>query len=228
MSNGYIVVFSGLDGAGKSTQIDLLQRYLDEQGQATIYLWTRGGYTRLFLVLKDIARWASRGKVVPTSGHSGQRTQAFRRPLIRRLWLVLAILDLSLVYIAQLRWWRSRGKFVLCDRYLWDTLLDFQLNFPQEQVERWWLWRLLQYLAPRPDAAFLLTIPVAESLRRSQLKQEPFPDTPDTLHRRYHLYQQFVTQKHWLVLNGLRPTHELANEIRATIGLAALQSVDVA
>lgn len=39
MARGYLISFEGLDGAGKTTQIDLLGRWLDEQGIA--YLRTR-------------------------------------------------------------------------------------------------------------------------------------------------------------------------------------------
>ncbi len=43
----------------------------------------------------------------------------------------------------------------ICDRYLDDTRIDFALNFPEEHVETWWLWRFAVRFAPQPDVAFL-------------------------------------------------------------------------
>lgn len=219
-----LIVFSGLDGAGKSTQIERLMQTLQAQGGNPIYLWTRGGYTPLFNLLKYGLRRASGGRVVPPSGRNEQRARALRQPWKRRLWLLLALVDLLLVYAVQIRWWLARGKIVVCDRYLWDTLIDFRLNFTAEHVETWWLWRTLVKLAPMPDVAFLLLIPVAESLRRSQLKDEPFPDAPEVLAQRLAQYESLAEDGHWMVLNGRSPIDELAQTIHAAVQRAARQS----
>ena len=51
-----IIVFSGTDGSGKTTQIKLLINELKKKGFSTKYLWARGGYTPLFLGLKKILK----------------------------------------------------------------------------------------------------------------------------------------------------------------------------
>ena len=216
-----LTVFSGLDGAGKSTQIDILIESLQKQGGHPIYLWTRGGYTPLFGLAKTFIRWLSRGRVVPASGHSSTRTQAFSNPWKRRLWLTLAILDLIFVYGLQVRWQRWRQRSVICDRYIWDTLVDFRLNFPQEQIESWVLWRLLDAVTPQPDTAFLLLIPVTESVRRSQLKNEPFPDSAETLAKRLAQYETLAKNGYWLKLDGRSSISELATTINNTVFPAA-------
>jgi dTMP kinase len=208
-----LIAFSGLDGAGKSTQIDLLLKRLRLEGQNTVYIWTRGGYTSLFERLKTLARGLP-GRLAPPPGLNPQRIQAFRRRRVRRLWLVLALLDLLWVYGLQVRWWRWCGRAVVCDRYLWDTLVDFRLHFPLEQVECWWLWRLLVRVTPLPDVVFLLLIPVEESIRRSDKKGEPFRDSPEILVKRLAQYQNLAELSYWSVLDGQRPINDLAAEIR--------------
>jgi len=40
-----LIAFSGIDGAGKSTQLEFLQNYFAGMQRKAVYLWTRGGYT---------------------------------------------------------------------------------------------------------------------------------------------------------------------------------------
>ncbi len=213
MKRGRLVVFSGLDCAGKSTQIERLRLRLRKGGVEPVYLWSRGGYTPGFVALKAFLRRLSRGRVVPQAGPSTQRAQAMGHGRTRRMWLRLSLLDLIWLYGVQVRWWRLCGKTVICDRYIGDTLIDFTLNFPQENVVSWWLWRLLERVTPRPDAAFLMLIPVEESQRRAVLKNEPYPDTPEVLAQRLSYYQGQTAAGRWQALDGLRPIDDLATEI---------------
>jgi thymidylate kinase len=212
-----LVVFSGLDCAGKSTQIGLLMDFLRDQGAAPVHLWTRGGYTPGFNALKNLARRLFRRRVVPVQGAGEARARAFRRPRVRRLWLALAIVDLAFVYGVRLRWWALRRRTVIADRYLEDTLIDFQLNFPEECVEKWILWRLLAAVTPRPDVRFMMLVPVEESLRRSRLKNEPFPNTSDELSQRTAAYQRLVSAGGWDVLDGCSPIPDLEQRIRSRV-----------
>ena len=213
MRKGALIVFSGLDGAGKSTQIGLLMDRLHQIGRKHRYIWTRGGYTPLFERLKIVLRGFTK-QSLPPSGQSSRRTQIIAHPLIRRLWLMLAMLDLMRVYGILLRWWRWRGQIVICDRYLWDTWVDFRLNFPQECVDRWGLWRFLSWITPKPDTAFLLLLPVVESVRRSDLKGEPFRDSPEVLAQRLAHYQSLAAEHGiWHILDGQRSIPDLEAEI---------------
>lgn len=203
-----LYVFSGVDGGGKSTQIDLLVQRLRSQGVRTTHVWSRGGYTPGFNLLKRVLR-AVRPSSLPQPGRTAEREQRFRSPLVRKAWLTLAVLDLLWLYGLWLRLLKWGGKVVICDRYLDDTGLDFRLNLPDEQVERWLLWRLLVWLAPRPDAAFLFLVPVEESLRRSRLKYEPFPDSPATLQTRLEFYERLAAEGRWTRLDGLQTREQL-------------------
>ena len=76
----------------------------------------------------------------------------------------------------------------MCDRYLGDTRLDFNRSFPDINFEGFILWKVLVYIAPKPDCSFVLWIPVSLSLKRSIDKNEPFPDDEATLLWRLHHY----------------------------------------
>ena len=52
-----LIVISGIDGSGKSTQVNLLANKLKNLGFSNSKIWTRGGYTPLFSYLKLILRF---------------------------------------------------------------------------------------------------------------------------------------------------------------------------
>ncbi len=208
--NGLLIVLSGMDGAGKSTHIGRLHDQLVGRGRRVKILWSRGGYTPGMNLLKSMLRLAGE-RAIPAAGPSRERTARFRRPWVRRTWLTLALCDLILLYGVGIRVWRWIGYDVLCDRYLQDTRLDFALNFPNERVATWWLWKLLCWTAPRPDAAFLLMVSVSQSQERSLRKQEPFPDSAATLQARWKAYRSWTDE--WYVLDGSRPLAAIAREM---------------
>ena len=218
--SGSLFVFSGLDGAGKSTQIDLLADHLrTQQGRRVDVLWSRGGYTAGMLLLKRAMRFGARlvgKKSVAKSGPSRERTAAFGNSNIRWCWQALAILDLLLLYGIWIRFKLWTGTTVICDRYWQDTDLDFQLNFPNDAVSKRLLWRCLKKFSPSAKAGFLLLIPVDESQRRSQLKNEPFPDSAETLAKRLNHYQGFrETDPNWHIIDGTQSISVIAMEIQS-------------
>jgi len=209
---GQLISFSGIDGAGKSTQIDLLLQTLREKGRKPVYLWTRGGYTGPFNFLKICLRRLLGRKIIP-SGRIEERARAFQKPLVRNLWLSIAILDLMIVYGIYLRIYKVTGQVVIADRYLWDSWIDFRLNYPETNINQWLLWKILVWIAPKPDVALLLLIPVEESLRRSRLKNEPFPDTEEVLHRRLERYKQLTAKINWHIIQCTGTIEDIAGKI---------------
>ena len=78
---------------------------------------------------------------------------------IQKLWLFIGIIDLIRIYGINIRIHLLLGKSVICDRFLWDTLIDFKIMFPKIEVDRWIVWKILVLLTPTPHKSILLTIP---------------------------------------------------------------------
>lgn len=211
-----LIVFSGIDGAGKSTQIANLSSTLTGQGRRTVCLWSRGGYTPLFHATKVAARKLLGKKVIPT-GRTEARTKTLGKGWVQNVWLILALADLALLYGIYVRWLRWSGRVVIADRYLYDTWIDFTLNFPKSGFQNWFLWKFVTWVTPTPDHSFLLLIPVEHSLVRSRQKFEPFPDSEETLRQRLEYYQNLKQDKTWKAIDCLRPIDDISEEIRSTV-----------
>jgi thymidylate kinase len=146
--------FSGVDGAGKSTQIDALVHFLEESG----YGW------KLCTFWDDVvafSRWRERLSLKIFKGDRGVGSPD--RPIVRRdknvtslhvvlFRLVLYFLD-ALRLCAVVRHCQDENvDFLIFDRYIYDELANLPLQHRSVRLYT----RLLLRIAPRPDIAFLL------------------------------------------------------------------------
>ncbi len=217
MKKGKHIVFSGLDCSGKSTQIEFLNDKFNERNQKSLVFWSRGGYTPGFQKLKDLLRLLS-GNKLPKSGNSPERDKAFSNSLIRKIWLSIAMIDLFYYYVIYLRFKCFTGYNIICDRYLLDTNIDFKLAYPQNNTEKWLLWRIINFFSLKPNFHFVSTIPVAESVIRSKSKFEPFPDSPETLSKRLMFYNKEIKRdKTFLFIDGMRDVNDIKAQIHSIV-----------
>jgi thymidylate kinase len=185
-----IVAISGIDGAGKTTQIEALLNYFNQKRNRAIRLWSRGGYTPVYNILKSILRFFL-GKKLPSPGKTAQREKMLNTGKIGKLWLAIAIIDLMLYYGMYMRLLSVLfRKTVIADRYLIDTYIDFRINFSSVRFYKWKLWKLLVFVTPKPSHSFLLAIPLKEAEKRAAAKNEPYPDSDKVRILRYRYYQK--------------------------------------
>ena len=207
-----MIAFSGLDGAGKSTQISLLIDFYKIKKTKSLMLWSRGGYTPGMEFFKKTLRKLNSSSIPKERGESTKRDASFSNKYIRKTWLTLSILDLLFYYTIYIRIIEFFGIVVICDRYLFDTLLDFKRNFPQENVQKWLIWRLLMNVSATPKKHFILTISVKESQYRSTLKNEPFPDSKETLKFRLDEYLKYGNNNKFVVEINCEKSIELIHQ----------------
>lgn len=210
-----MIVFSGIDSAGKTTQV---KRLVEKSKKKTMVVWSRGGYTSFFLALKWLIRRFF-PKVVPAKNDVVKRKQILASSKIQKVWLFLAILDLIRLYCISLRIYKMFGYKLICDRYIWDSCIDFTLNFPSINFRDWNIWKFLTRFALVPDISIILTISVQESCRRSLLKNEPFPESEMQKVQRFDAYQKLIEANKWdYVINTDKDAEIVHQEISGLIG----------
>lgn len=212
-----IISLSGIDCAGKSTQIHLLRHKLESLSTSSPrILWFRPGYSDEMNFLRSLARRVA-PRVLPTTAQPDAREALFSRPAVSKTWVRMALFDTFLQYALKLRLDRVKGHDVICDRYLADAMLDFELRFPHLHVTSWKTLTWVNKVCPKPDISFLLMLSKPEMIRRMAIKKEPFPDDPVVRDKRYARYESLAASGHFIVINAERSIEQVHEEIMSHI-----------
>lgn len=157
-----IVTFSGIDGAGKTTQIERLCAHLVDRGYsvARVSFWDDIAFMSKVRAGVSLAVFQNQ----PTGpGHGALRNdknvQTWYLTLVRSVFYLLDTLRLRHV-VSQLR--AGNSDYVIFDRYLYDPLAQFHARI---WLARAYI-RLLVRLAPTPDFAFVLDASPDEAFTR--------------------------------------------------------------
>lgn len=193
-----LVALSGVDGSGKTTQAQALVHAFRQCGIRARYVWSRGGSSALAGRLIALGKRLLRGRGgVPAEE---AREALFRHPLARRLWPWLVWLDLSWLYLRNVRWPLWRGDVVICDRYVLDALAEMGARLGDARI----MWslpaRLLVWLHPRPHKAFFLAVDPLKARSRQPAEQQQ--GTPSLAGRQGEMYNVLAEKMGYMLVNG--------------------------
>ena len=176
-----LISFSGLDGAGKSTQIANLQRFIEQRGLSTKLLAFWDNVVVLSRYREGFVHkvyGSERGVGAPDKpvNRQDKNVRRWYLTIVRHgLYLLDAIHLVQVITEAR----RSNTDVIIMDRYIYDELANLPLTNVLSRI----FVRVVNALVPRPDIAYLLDADPAEACRRK-------PEYPVTfLHlcrRSYH------------------------------------------
>ncbi len=136
---GRLIIFEGLDGAGKTTQIELLAKYLQDKGLPVV-----------------VTRWTS-SRLVSKAIKRAKKARLLTPYLYSTLHATDFLYRLENIIIPAL----YEGYIVIADRYAYTGLArDIARRVDKEWIEH------LYALAPTPDLAFYCRTSLEESLER--------------------------------------------------------------
>ena len=189
------VTFEGLDGSGKTTQVDLLRQHLAQNGREVVATREPGG-TELGERVRDLLLQG--GEVSPWA-----EAALFAAA---RAELVAQVIGPAL----------ERGADVICDRYL-DSSLAYQGIARGLGVDQVLALNVNAIRGILPDRTFLLMLDPDEAARRQE-------EAPDRIEREGESFQDAVRAAYAelaaifpgrvVALDASRPPEEIAKEVR--------------
>ena len=194
MKKRLIVSFSGIDSAGKTTYITMLRKHYENNGIKYKYIWSRGGYTNGFELIKKMTRFILRKKL-PQSGSSNKRTEMMNNKKISSTWYIIGMLDLMRLYSITIPIYKLLGYNIILDRYIWDTYVDFKFMFPHKLNK--FLWKTLEKIYKKPDISIINYVSAEVSYERSVIKNEPFLETLEKREQRIRIYEELIEKNKW-------------------------------
>ena len=212
-----IVSFSGIDSAGKTTQINLLLEYCNNNGIGAKKVWSKARGTPGVLFLKELVR---RDKKMNAEQKLEYRQNVFRNIKKQKLLYIASMLDLCWywgIYYRILGWFTP---VLICDRYLWDTYVEISQDFPAVNVDRSLLWKMVRMVAPVPKVSFVFLIPAEVSLSRDQQKNAAGIENIEVKHKKISTYMECAEKGSWTnVMNGMDTIENLHETVLNVVGL---------
>ena len=194
------ISFEGIDGVGKSTQLEMLQAYLTDKGHTVLRTLEPGG-TELGQEIRHL--------LLHRKGDVAPRAEA-----------LLYAADRAHHVATKIRPALARGEIVLTDRFF-DSSVAYQgaaRDLDVNQVRDISLWAVDNLI---PDLTILLDLPADDAMsRRSKTGTEPDrleQDKVDFFERARQMYLELAKEPRFLVVDARKSVDEIQSEIRARL-----------
>lgn len=191
------ISFEGIDGVGKSTQLEMLQDYLSQKGHTVLRTLEPGG-TELGQEIRHL--------LLHRKGDVAPRAEA-----------LLYAADRAHHVATKIRPALERGEIVLTDRFF-DSSVAYQgaaRDLDVNQVRDISLWAVDNLV---PDLTILLDLPAQDAIsRRSKTGTEPDRlerEKVEFFERARQMYLELAKESRFLVVDARKSVDEIQTEIR--------------
>lgn len=220
---GFLISFSGIDGAGKTTLARNTVKALKNKGIRCRYVYGRLQPLILkpFFIIarKSFLKGEDLFRNYQDYSHTKRKTIR-RHSFLFAIYRYILLLDYSLQLLFRIRIPLLLGRNIICDRYISDTVitdLAVDTSYSITAIKR--LINRLYRIAPRPALAFLIDLPEEIAFQRKN-------DTPaiDYLKERRNLYLNIGREYKIVILDGRDKLDQLGESVLQKINTHRIQT----
>lgn len=226
------IALIGLDGSGKSANIEKMK--MDEDYTNYIFIWVRWKPKLLkpayWLLSRNIKSKSCSFSNVLTSSMSLKNTlnqaklnsdynakasmkvKIFKNPIIRNIWMTLAIMDYFIQFQAKTIGLVLRKQNIIFDRFYLDLFVDQGINFgyTPAQIEKEIM--KFQWLFPKIDQIIYIRVSPETCFKR----KDDIPNM-DYLLKRYDIYEHLSKGSIWTTVDGEKTFKTVGRDIKKMV-----------
>ncbi len=209
-SRAIFICFTGIDGSGKTTQAKLLVDWMKGHEIACKYVWNRYEPQMLKPFLLIVKKIFMHERSEP-SRHT-KKNMLVKHSLFAIIYLYFLLIDYFLQIYKRVTLPLLLGTSVICDRYIYDTIVDIALifNYPSEQMNKL-LAKSFKFVS-HPDLVFLVDTPENIAYQR----KDDIPSL-DYLIQRREIYQKIAKENKMIILDGSKSIASLEEIIQKEV-----------
>lgn len=227
------VALIGLDGSGKSANIERMKTDADYSDFS--FMWVRWKPTLLKPAYWILGKNIDRKKITPTvsaenveenfknsveqqklkadyNAKSGLKGKIFKNPLIRCVWMFLALIDYFFQFHFKTLGPITKKENIIFDRFYLDLFVDQGINFgySPEQIDK----EIKKYQIFFPKINQIIYIRV--SPETCYKRKDDIPNL-DYLNRRYEIYERLSQNEGWIIVDGEESFDDVNSNIKKII-----------
>jgi len=214
-SKPFVISFSGIEGSGKTSCAACLKNVLTSCGVNVHIYANRSGREKILRLITKRRRalveerqksYGQKEDPTPINARILQE-QSFAK----KLRAFFNFISLNFAYLFRIWLPLVRGKVVICDRYVYDSLVDIASLFDRSDFQKGIINKMLLGLWPKPDISFFCDVPIETARERVENLKSTFPE--EFLMKRFGLYYLMSSSLNFISINCQSKTEEIQKAV---------------
>ena len=198
------IVISGIDGSGKTTVINALTEALTAKGCSTQYIWMRFNHYSV-KVMNALARPLGLSVKVHNAFGDVWEHRLYKNRLFCKVYVWCSYVDNIL---ARRKALRLKADYIICDRWVNDTLIDLGAECRIENILETKWYRRFQAILPKNSTQFVVTRN-KDDIIGCRVENTTNPDFP----YRFALYEKLMQKKEVNIIDNTRSAKDSVKQI---------------
>ena len=206
---GLLICFTGIDGAGKTTLSKELVKSLEKHGIGCKYVYARLNPFISRPVMSIGRLLFLSGREIESKGYLKyyvmKRAAIKHHSTLSGIYVKILLIDFLLQIFFKVKIPLKLGKNIICDRYVYDTIItdiSVHMNYSVEKIIN--LINSLLRFIPKPNITFLLDVPEEVAYRR----KTDIPSVEYLKEKRW-IYLDVGKRCEMILIDGCKPLEEL-------------------